>query len=80
MRVVKNLLVYAAAIVIVFTAVPSAIVGWATLSPASFGSVVHAAMDVIDDGYAVTPAPTAVVEAPAPQPAEERGQQVASAQ
>ena len=61
MSVVRNLFVYSAAIVLVLVSVPSAVVGWYSVSPATFGTAVHAFvgfLDPIDEGAHVQAAPS----------------------
>ena len=47
-NVVRNLFVYSAALVLVLVSVPSAVVGWYTVSPATFGTAVHAFVGYLD--------------------------------
>ncbi|MFN4087597.1 MAG: hypothetical protein ACK4QW_00950 [Alphaproteobacteria bacterium] len=63
MRVVRSLLLYAMATGLVLVAVPSAVVGWYTASPATFGSAVHAAVNLLDTGSIARPAPAVIAVA-----------------
>ena len=85
MSFVRSLLLYTAAVVIALIAVPSAIVGWSELSPRTFGTAVHVAVDIFDDGESTNidaAGPVATASAPAQEgePKTVLGQQLASVQ
>lgn len=85
MSFIRNFFLYSTAIVIALAAVPSAVVGWSELSPHSFSTAVHAAVDLFDDGHQTgAEAPKAMAQAPEAEadekPATVLGQQLASVQ